>query len=118
MEFVSSMPRIDLIISDFRLSEDVNGVELIRGLRAIKSDVPVPALIVTGDTEEIVIEHIAGSGIAYTNKPVKASVLAAKIKELLTESAGGTERRTTRHPFQPDHANNTSTFTEARLPTL
>ena len=100
MELASEMAKIDLIISDFRLSEDANGVELIRELRSFKSDQSIPALIVTGDTEASVLEQIENSGIAHIHKPVRASVLAIKLKELLTsiraESAQKADSSTTR----------------------
>jgi len=84
MELATEMATIDLIISDFRLSEDANGVDLIREVRVFKSDQSIPALIVTGDTEASVLEKISSSGIDYIHKPVRASVLAVKLRELLT----------------------------------
>ena len=100
MELASEMATIDLIISDFRLSEDANGIDLIRELRVFKSDQSIPALIVTGDTEASVLEKISSSGIDYVHKPVRASVLAVKLRELLTgiraESLQPTDSSSTR----------------------
>lgn len=73
----------DLILSDFRLSESTNGVELIQEFRKHPEYRRTPALIITGDTAPEVLTTIESSGIQYLNKPVKTPQLLNKIESLL-----------------------------------
>ena len=74
---------IDLVVSDYRLSEQSNGVELVNDIRNRPGLQTVPALIITGDTAPDVLELIQGSGIPFINKPVQPQQLADQLSELL-----------------------------------
>jgi len=85
-ELLADGERIDLVVSDFRLSEQMNGIEFIKSIRKLPNYSAVPALIVTGDTAPAVLTHIESSGIPYTHKPVQPPLLAAELTRLVTVS--------------------------------
>ena len=72
----------DLIISDFRLRENTNGIDAIATLRNhFKED--IPALLITGDTDPQRIEQAKNSGLMVLHKPVRAAQLRLVIQRLL-----------------------------------
>lgn len=71
----------DIVISDFRLIGEEDGVDVIEALRATFDD-NLPAMIVTGDTDPAVIRLMANRRISIQHKPVEADGLLAKLAEL------------------------------------
>jgi PAS domain S-box-containing protein len=71
----------DLLISDYRLSENENGFNVIAALRAHFAK-KLPALIMTGDTDPEVIRRMAREQIVVLHKPLDLNVLRLKIAEL------------------------------------
>ena len=61
-------PGPDLILSDYRLSEGVSGLTMIRMLRKLLGRV-VPAILITGDTQAAIAEDAAREGCAIVHKP-------------------------------------------------
>lgn len=84
----------DLIISDFRLSEDINGVTLIHQLQQLPEHRNTAALIITGDTAPDVISHIKASGIEYLHKPVNTGQLLSTIESALIRNTSKPDRQT------------------------
>lgn len=70
--------RPHVIVCDYRLRGDENGIEAIRLLQA-KYDVPVPAVLITGDTAEGRLIEARESGLMLLHKPVHNSRLRAVI---------------------------------------
>ncbi|MBI4741404.1 MAG: HDOD domain-containing protein [Betaproteobacteria bacterium] len=69
-----------LMIVDWRMPE-MNGIELIRALRKTGFGRGVYILILTGlDQEEVLIEALDAGADDFLTKPLKAKVLAAKIR--------------------------------------
>lgn len=70
----------DAILVDFRLSEDITGLDAIRII--INSlGVSIPALIVTGDTTDDGLKEITGAGYQHLHKPVDVDELLKIVSE-------------------------------------
>lgn len=75
----------DLLISDLNLPGNLDGIASARALNAALGR-QVPAIILTGDARTEVQQRIRDSGCVNLVKPVKASVLAETIAQLLSNS--------------------------------
>lgn len=76
----------DLIISDYRLRNDADGIAAIERLRSeFNSD--IPAILITGDTAPDRIREAMASGCLLMHKPVSNSRLRAAIVNLARETA-------------------------------
>ena len=73
---------LDLLISDYRLEGERDGIALIRELRASHCH-NGPALLVTADTSDEVTEQARLSDIEVINKPVLPARLRRTIQQLL-----------------------------------
>ncbi|PIT81334.1 ATP-binding protein [Limnohabitans sp. 15K] len=71
-----------LVITDHRLGGNMNGLELSHAI-ACQQGAPVPTLLITGDTEDEVLQRLAEPHIQVLYKPVKPNVLIATISRLL-----------------------------------
>lgn len=72
--------RPDLMIVDWRMPE-MNGVDLIRALRKTDFGRGVYILILTGiEQEEVLIEALDAGADDFLSKPLKAKILAAKMR--------------------------------------
>lgn len=76
----------ELIISDYRLRKQHNGVEAIAALRALLGET-LPALLITGDTAPERLREAKASGIPLLHKPVSPSQLYRKLVEILEDAA-------------------------------
>jgi signal transduction histidine kinase len=91
LEKVSGEARIpDVIVSDYRLRRGETGVEAIRILREnIHGEenpaVPVPGLIISGETSHEEIDIVHQAGFFMLHKPLTATALRGKMNELLVE---------------------------------
>ena len=74
------MPQI--IISDYRLGGGLNGLELIAALRQLGTPA-LPAILVTGDTEETALRDLADPSIHVLFKPVNPAVLSQSLRRFL-----------------------------------
>lgn len=72
----------DAIICDFDLGGDMNGLQVIRAVRALESR-PVPAMILSGRSEAEALDAAEAAGIPYVAKPVRP----AELRGMLTEMA-------------------------------
>ncbi|MEJ0100582.1 MAG: hybrid sensor histidine kinase/response regulator [Pseudomonadota bacterium] len=68
-----------MIIADYRLGEDITGVEAIRAIQPLLAR-SAPAIIVTGDTSPDRIREAQASGYPLLHKPLEASVLLARLR--------------------------------------
>jgi two-component system CheB/CheR fusion protein len=83
----------DLIITDYNLPHQMNGVALAGALRAqLKRDVPV--IIITGDISSATLSNIAAHHCLQLNKPMKLAELNSVIQRLL----GAAPLRVVPHP--------------------
>ena len=72
----------DLILTDFQLGNDGHGLDVIRRLRA-HYDEPIPALVVTANTDTGLGRDAAALGARLLHKPVGLQRLLLTIKECL-----------------------------------
>jgi len=73
-DVVSKQLKPDLIISDYRLEDNANGVDAINELRSVL-DHPVPAIIISGDTDPGLLEKIQVEDFYLLHKPVDIAKL-------------------------------------------
>jgi len=74
----------DLIISEYRLTEERTGIEAITRLREALN-VSVPALLISGDTDPLRPREARASGYLVLNKPVTPRALRAMLSHLFTK---------------------------------
>jgi signal transduction histidine kinase len=72
----------DLIISDYRLREEENGIQVIENLRE-EYNVTIPALLVTGDTGPERLRDAEASGLPILHKPVNPARLRILMSSVL-----------------------------------
>jgi CheY-like chemotaxis protein len=71
---------IDLLIADFRLRNDDNGIRAIRTLRNICPE--LPALLLTGETAPNRLKEALETGIPVLHKPVSPQLLIQEISRI------------------------------------
>lgn len=76
--------RPDIVVSDYRLREDSNGIEAIFSLRTLLGNT-LPALLITGDTGPDQLRDAMASGIPVLHKPVSSSQLFHALTSALPE---------------------------------
>lgn len=72
-----------LIIADHRLGGRMNGLELVYAV-ARQQNRQIPALLITGDTEDPTLQRLSEPHIKVLYKPVKPNVLISTINRLLS----------------------------------
>lgn len=75
-----------MIISDFRLPDDVSGLDAVGRLRAAMS-ADVPAILQTGDTDPELVRDAALHGYALLHKPYDPNQLRTLMATLLAPAA-------------------------------
>ena len=65
----------DLIIADYRLRDNKNGVDAINKVKALFDGIDIPTIIISGDTEPARLKQVALSGYELLHKPVKPAQL-------------------------------------------
>ena len=73
--------RIDLILSDWRLRGQENGVEAVRAVRAVTGEA-TPAVLITGDTSPDLLKLAHESGLVILHKPLQPRALVRLVKHL------------------------------------
>jgi signal transduction histidine kinase len=76
-----SPEQIDLILSDWRLSGQENGVDAVRAVRAVCGEA-TPAILVTGDTSPDLLKLAHESGLVVLHKPLQPRQLVRLVKHL------------------------------------
>ena len=74
--------QLDLIISDFRLADGENGIEVIERLREALG-APVPAFLISGDTAPERLREASAAGYHLLQKPVSPMTLRTTLNRLL-----------------------------------
>jgi len=80
-----SATRPDLVIADYNLPRNLNGLEVIARLQN-QLQHKIPAIVLTGDISTDTLREIARHGCVHLNKPVKAQQLVCLIQRLLMEA--------------------------------
>ncbi|MEY4140362.1 MAG: hypothetical protein RLZZ371_2544 [Pseudomonadota bacterium] len=73
-----------LIISDYRLNDALNGILVVTRLRQ-QLAYPVPACLVSGDTDPVLIEAAQQAQLTLLHKPVRPAKLRNLLRHLLTD---------------------------------
>jgi two-component system, sensor histidine kinase len=72
----------DVIVSDYRLPNDVTGVQVVREILA-EAGWPIPVVLVTGDTSPERLKEAKASGYPLLHKPVKPAFLRNALGKVL-----------------------------------
>jgi CheY-like chemotaxis protein/nitrogen-specific signal transduction histidine kinase len=72
----------DLVIADFHIGGDANGVEVVDEIREAYN-CATPALIITADRSDEVLKLVQGRGFHLLQKPIKPAKLRALMSHLL-----------------------------------
>jgi DNA-binding NtrC family response regulator len=75
---------LDVVISDFRLRNNEDGIALVEKIRALLGR-KLPALLVTGDTAPERVRQAQQSGLRALYKPVKIHDLVEEIRIQVTK---------------------------------
>jgi len=73
----------DIVLADFRLKADDNGIKTIDAVRNIYPN--IPALLVTGDTSPERLKHASNAGIEMLHKPLTMEKLARSVGEAVAK---------------------------------
>ncbi len=73
----------DIVLADFRLKAQDNGIKTIDAVRNIYPN--VPALLVTGDTSPERLKHASDAGIEMLHKPLTMEKLARSVGEAVAK---------------------------------
>jgi len=85
-QWLDSLARVpDVIVSDFRLPDDSDGIEVITRLRQ-KYGRDIPAILVTGDTAPDTILRISQAGFPLLHKPLRPAKLRALLTHLIQQA--------------------------------
>ncbi|MDZ7920621.1 ATP-binding protein [Rhodoferax sp.] len=86
LDFVNAYAAPDVVLSDFRLGEARNGLDVIAMVRAhARRD--IPACLMSGDTDAGLIQAARDAGLTLLHKPVRP----AKLRSFLRRSAMAAE---------------------------
>ncbi|MDO9221254.1 MAG: ATP-binding protein, partial [Thiobacillus sp.] len=82
---LASLDRIpDVIVTDYRLPGDTDGIEVITRLRQ-QFGYDIPAILVTGDTAPDTILRISQAGFPLLHKPLRPAKLRALLTHLIQQ---------------------------------
>jgi signal transduction histidine kinase/CheY-like chemotaxis protein len=85
LERIADCPILpDLILCDYRLRGEENGIDVIRHLQAEYNE-DIPGVLITGDTAPDRLQQAQDSGFIVLNKPVANSKLRATIGNLMNK---------------------------------
>ncbi len=86
VQWLDTIGRVpDVIVSDYRLPDDTDGIEVIAHIRK-KYARDIPAILVTGDTAPDTILRISQAGFPLLHKPLRPAKLRALLTYLIQQS--------------------------------
>jgi len=74
----------DIIVSDYRLLDGINGIEVIQQLRHV-SGRPIPACLMSGDSDPGFIQAAKEAGLTLLHKPVRPAKLRTLVRRLAAD---------------------------------
>ena len=77
----SSQVPVDLIMSDWRLRGQENGIAAVQAVRAVSGDT-TPAVLITGDTSPELLKLAHESGLVILHKPLQPRHVVWLVKHL------------------------------------
>jgi len=92
LDFVNAYPAPDLVLTDFRLGEDRNGMDVIAMVRShARRD--IPACLMSGDTDAELIQSAKAAGLTLLHKPVRPAKLRSLLRRLAINGAPETQEK-------------------------
>jgi len=86
LQWLDTIGRVpDVIVSDYRLPDDTDGIEVITRIRE-KYAHDIPAILVTGDTAPDTILRISRAGFPLLHKPLRPAKLRALLTYLIQQA--------------------------------
>jgi len=86
LHWLAGLARVpDVIVSDYRLPGDNDGLEVIAQLRR-HFGCDIPAIVITGDTAPETIQRIKQAGLPVLNKPLHPAKLRALLTHLVQQN--------------------------------
>ena len=76
----------DLLISDYRLRDNHNGIHAVQAVRAALEE-ELPAIIITGDIAADELRQVTAIGLPLAHKPISADQLRQLIAQTVAQSA-------------------------------
>ena len=73
---------VDLLVTDYHLSDTETGIQVITALREVLST-PLKAVLITGDTSTAIRELPRDPNLRIANKPITAEVMLTMMRELI-----------------------------------
>lgn len=83
--FNKSQYQFDIILADYHLDNNEDGISLINTLQSIKN-YPVPAILITATSDNEVLEQCQHAGIGYLRKLIKPVALRALMSSMLAKA--------------------------------
>jgi CheY-like chemotaxis protein len=74
----------DVLVSDYRLADWVNGMDAVRQLRAAANR-PIPACLMSGTSTPALVQAARDVGLTLLQKPVRPAKLRALVRRLVLE---------------------------------
>jgi signal transduction histidine kinase/ActR/RegA family two-component response regulator len=81
LDYINAYPAPDLVLSDFRLGEDRNGMDVIDMVRA-HSRRPIAACLMSGDTDAALLHAAKSRSLTLLHKPVRPAKLRSLLRRL------------------------------------
>ena len=75
-------PWPDVIVSDYRLAGNLNGLDVIQALR-VQAGRDLPACVISGDTQPHVTQRVREAGLVLLSKPVRPAKLRGLLRHLI-----------------------------------
>jgi two-component system CheB/CheR fusion protein len=101
--------RPDLVIADYNLPGDLNGLAAIESLQN-QLQQEIPAIVLTGDISTETLREIAFHGYVHLNKPVKAQQLTGLVQRLLKNARPTAVARAPQLTLPLDHQKRSTVF--------
>ncbi|MDR7306695.1 ATP-binding protein [Rhodoferax saidenbachensis] len=82
LDFANGYAPPDVVLSDFRLGEERNGLDVIAMVRATAGR-EIPACLMSGDTDAALIQAAKDAGLTLLHKPVRPAKLRSLLRRLV-----------------------------------
>jgi two-component system, sensor histidine kinase len=93
LDFITGYPAPDVVLSDFRLGEERNGLDVIAMVRAhARRD--IPSCLMSGDTDAGLIQAARDAGLTLLHKPVRPAKLRSFLRRCALAAEGNTQDST------------------------
>jgi CheY-like chemotaxis protein len=84
LQLIEDQGSPDVLVSDYRLADWVNGMDAVRQLRAAANR-PIPACLMSGTSTPALVQAARDVGLTLLQKPVRPAKLRALVRRLVLE---------------------------------